>query len=195
MSRLKEDLKKLIRSKNRVPDRFRRGIIWLIDGDFGLNRRNNIIFFNKKGRKKGRKEYTLKTFFVKQRLQPCMEKEIIKRVNEYLLFSKIREGTLRAKEIILCRNAEIRAFLLERFGYDKFLAELKGDVIHKDGLHSLIKIDWHKEEEPIKLVRVRDSSSGKFYALRVPLHMRTCKQAVAWTFGLEKDQYQPVIET
>lgn len=37
-------------------------------------------------------------------------------------------------------------------------------------------------EEPIMLVKVRDPSTGRFHILRVPPSMRTCRQAIAWTF-------------
>jgi hypothetical protein len=33
------------------------------------------------------------------------------------------------------------------------------------------------------------------YFLRVPPHIRTAADAVAWTFGFEEDEYHPVQET
>lgn len=49
--------------------------------------------------------------------------------------------------------------------------------------------------EPMQLVKVKDSTTGDSYLLRVPPHMKTCKQAVAWTFSLEEIEYNPVKET
>ena len=82
-----------------------------------------------------------------------------------------------------------------RYGYEKLVAELKGIIIHTDGEYQLIKIDWHKREEPIKLVKVKDPSTDKIYLLRVPLEMKTCKEAISWTFGLSAKDYNPIKET
>jgi uncharacterized protein DUF6745 len=50
------------------------------------------------------------------------------------------------------------------------------------------------------MVEVRNSTpepdgSHKRYWLRVPPEVHTAREAVAWTFGLSADSYQPVIET
>ena len=45
----------------------------------------------------------------------------------------------------------------------------------------------------IHLIHFNEFTLG--YLLRVPPHMKTCKQAVAWTFGLEEIEYNPVKET
>lgn len=37
--------------------------------------------------------------------------------------------------------------------------------------------------------------SRRAYVLRVPPGIRTCRAAVAWTFGIEPDGYEPAIET
>ena len=52
-----------------------------------------------------------------------------------------------------------------------------------------------KHEENIRLIKVRDSTTRQFYLLRVPPTVWTCKQAVAWTFGMEEDEYYPTKET
>ena len=52
-----------------------------------------------------------------------------------------------------------------------------------------------KHVENIRLVKVRDSTTKRFYLLRVPQTVWTCKQAVAWTFGMEEDDYIPIKET
>jgi len=40
-------------------------------------------------------------------------------------------------------------------------------------------------------VRVRDSSSEREYYLRVPPEIMRADEAVAWTFGLTEEEYQP----
>jgi len=193
---LKEVLKDFLNNQNCIPAEFLRWeIFYVVDLNdekfrFGIRKNGNIVLEDKKGRK----NYTFKTFFLKPRVEPCVEKTMIETLKEYLLFKKLKNKTLRAKEIMNCRNAEIRRALLERFGYEKFLAEIKGFTIHSDGNSRLVKIEW-KNEEPIKLVKVKDSSTDRFYVLRVPPNVKTCREAVAWTFGLTKEEYKPIKET
>ena len=39
------------------------------------------------------------------------------------------------------------------------------------------------------MVKVKDSTTGEIYLLRVPPTMKTCKEAVAWTFGMTAEEY------
>lgn len=55
-------------------------------------------------------------------------------------------------------------------------------------------------EEPLRMLRVMNSTpepdgSFRYYVLRVPPNMETAKQAVAWTFGLSEDEYDPTYES
>ena len=47
----------------------------------------------------------------------------------------------------------------------------------------------------IAFLQVKDSSTGKRYFLKVPPDMESVQEAKAWTFGLEKEEYNPEIET
>lgn len=47
----------------------------------------------------------------------------------------------------------------------------------------------------IAFLQVKDPSNGKIYFLKVPPDMRSVQEAKAWTFGLEKEEYNPEIET
>ena len=55
-------------------------------------------------------------------------------------------------------------------------------------------------DEPIVAVRVinhtphADGSFEEFW-LRVPPSMQTAREAVAWTFGLSPEEYDPVLES
>lgn len=197
----KEILKKFIGNKN-VPNwvwerhwRRENQVFWLIENRFGIKKDGNVVFQDANDK---RKIYRLDTFFLKPRLEPCEKKEIVEIINGYLLFDKLRNGTLRAKEIVNCKNIEIRRLLLEQFGYEKFLKELKGVVVHSEGSSKLITIDakWAgRDEEPIKLVKVKCPSSGRMYVLRVSPNMKTCREAVASTFNLSTEDYNPKIET
>lgn len=110
------------------------------------------------------------------------------------LYVLIKDRELRAQDILKIRNAAVRRICLEELGYERFLAQVEHQVIDKDGEYELVKIDWHKREEPICLVKVKCPSTGAYYTLRVPPHMKTARQAVAWTFHMRKNDYNLNIE-
>lgn len=111
------------------------------------------------------------------------------------LHERIEKGTLSARLILRIANAAIRRICLEELGYSRFLAQLPHEILDRSGEYELIKIDWHKREEPIYLVKVKCPSTGAFYTLRVPPGMMTVKEAVAWTFNLTPIEYMPELET
>ena len=95
----------------------------------------------------------------------------------------------RADEILSTENQEVRSVLVGTW----------------DG-KSLTKQDdnefgtLYRTENNSKFVRVKNSTaepdgSFKTYWLRVPNHINTAKGAVAWTFGLDSNEYKPIIET
>jgi hypothetical protein len=111
----------------------------------------------------------------------------------------ILKGKLEAKNIVNMRNVFHRRICTEVLGYSYFLSQLSGKVIHMDGDQELIKIPRQElgldDREDIYLVKVRCPSTGAFYVLRVPPDMKTVKEAVAWTFGVDEAQYYPEKET
>ena len=101
---------------------------------------------------------------------------------------------LTAQDILKIGNAEVRRTCLGIVGYAWFLSKLDHEIINRDGDYELVRIDWHKKEEPIYLVKVKCPSTGAFYTLRVPPTMKTVKEAIAWTFGLTEKDYIPEAE-
>jgi hypothetical protein len=96
-------------------------------------------------------------------------------------------------------NVEVRRVLIERFGLDKYLREGRVAKMHEDQCGILYRMQ-SKEDEPILVVRVANSTPEpdgtiKEYFLRVPPTMQRARQAVAWTFGLTEEEYQPLVET
>jgi len=110
------------------------------------------------------------------------------------LYARIQNKELTAQDILKITNAAVRRICLEELGYARFLSQIEHEVIDKDGEYELVKIDWHKREEPMYLVKVKCPSTGAYYTLRVPPRMRTVKQAVAWTFHMKKSEYNPIDE-
>lgn len=82
-----------------------------------------------------------------------------------------------------------------RFGFEKFVMELGRAVINRNGNSELILIKWGIYEDALKLVKVKDPSTGEFYILRVPLSVKTCKEAIAWTFRMSEEDYNLIKET
>ncbi|MGD9681380.1 MAG: DUF6745 domain-containing protein [Candidatus Obscuribacterales bacterium] len=96
-------------------------------------------------------------------------------------------------------NAEVRRLLITLYGPEKFLKESNVNVIHQDEFGILYHKHFH-DGVCEAMVCVKNSTpepdgSTKEYYLRVPPDIHTAKGAVAWTFGLEADEYQPEFES
>jgi len=107
----------------------------------------------------------------------------------------IRSKTLSCKRIMRISSSAIRRILLEELGYERFARELAAICLDKDGDEELLRIHWHKDEEPLVLVKVKCPTTAVFYTLRVPPHMKSVREAIAWTFGMLKNEYHPQEET
>lgn len=108
-------------------------------------------------------------------------------------------ATLTVEEIDGEINLEVRRLMMERFGIARYLLESKADIINEDQYGTLYRKRM-TGDEPLVMVRVKNSTpepDGGFreYFLRVPPFMRTAKEAVAWTFNIEEEQYHPEQET
>ncbi|MBI4862893.1 MAG: hypothetical protein HY815_21925 [Candidatus Riflebacteria bacterium] len=91
-------------------------------------------------------------------------------------------------------DVEVRRAVLERIGMDRLMATDGVRVVHQDAGRLLLRFEL-QGDEPLVVVRVACPSTGRLYHLRVPPTIATCQQAVAWTFGLEADQYAPTTES
>jgi len=164
--RSKELIKKILGNEHLIPFRVWRDVLWLQeDESLGITRDKRFIWRDKIGSH----EANWQNFFRKAK-QSWKDSQIYHKLQDYLLFLKVDK--LTAREILSCRNVEIRTLLLNQFGQDL------GNIT-----------------EPIRVIKVRDSTTKKYYILRVPPTVKTCKQAIAWTFGMEEDEYDPIKET
>ncbi len=117
-------------------------------------------------------------------------------INERIAF---HPETITVEEILHEPNAEVRRVLLERVGFEWFVLRAGAEVLDTDhdagGERRLLRISLAGDEDLV-CVAVFCPSTGRQYVLRVPPHMRTCRQAVAWTAGFDNaDLYQPLAET
>jgi hypothetical protein len=96
-------------------------------------------------------------------------------------------------------NLEVKRVLLERYGEARYLEDSGSDLIQEDHFGKLFRKEI-KDDEPLVMVRVINSTpepdgSHKPYFLRVPPTVKSAHEAVAWTFGLKPEQYQPEQES
>lgn len=118
------------------------------------------------------------------------------------------------RRILKEQNIELRRVLIERFGEGRFIKELGAEKIHEDkyGIlwearrdklmenkidslsdRDVVRIFGHNRR--IKYVQVQDASTPHEYFIPVPSTMKRAKQAIAWSFQLKEEEYNPQIET
>lgn len=99
------------------------------------------------------------------------------------------------------QNAEVRRVMIEFFTYERYLEEGEFKLLDNDPeWGELYTRDLNGDPEPLVLVKVVNSTAepdGTFknYTLRVPPQMKTAREAIAWTFGVEGSEYAPLQET
>jgi hypothetical protein len=187
--RIKTILKEFLDKQHLIPNEFWHTVLWLQENEtLGFIRNGRIVWKDDQGKHEGNWQ-----IFLRKCHSHWNENEILQRLKDYQLFFK--RDTLTAREVLNCRNVEIRHRLLTKFGPERFFKELGGIIEHQDGDSQLIIINLGKNVEPMKVVKVRDATTKQFYFLRVPLSIRSCREAIAWTFGLTADEYNPIQET
>ena len=107
--------------------------------------------------------------------------------------------TIDSSEILGTVNVELRRVLMERMGYEAFMAQAQSETLDTDtdagGERQLLRVPI-AGDEPLVCVSVFCPFTGRQYMLRVPPQTRTCHQAAAWLAGFDNaDDYQPVMET
>jgi hypothetical protein len=117
-------------------------------------------------------------------------------VDERIVF---KPETLTSAEVLTERNAEVRRVMLERLGFEKFLAMAEAKVLDTDfdlgGERRLLKVEL-PDDDDLVCVSFHCPSTSRQYVVRVPPKMQSCHAAVAWIAGFDNpDDYKPVIET
>lgn len=108
--------------------------------------------------------------------------------------------TLTPEQITKESNSEVRRIMLDRFGTERYIRELGAKRVQGDDYGNLYRVELG-DDEPLVMVEVENSTaepdgSHKMYWLRVPPTMKTAREAVAWTFGIERAaDYAPAMET
>lgn len=106
---------------------------------------------------------------------------------------EIAQGLLSVEEILEIKNAEQRQAAMAIVGHDKFLAA--GKIIdtftpvgmeHRAPMYTLVEIiSEEKKEIPVKILKMRDPNKEIYYYVRVSPKEKTCKEALAQSYGFE----------
>ena len=112
-----------------------------------------------------------------------------------------KPDSLTITEVLAHPNTEVRYVGIKIVGMDRVLDSENTTIIHKDKQKNQILFQIKGIfDEPVSYVKVVNSTQEpdgtyKDYYLCVPPTVKTCQEAVAWTFRLEEDEYQPEQET
>jgi len=111
-----------------------------------------------------------------------------------------RPAELSLQDIEEERNVEVRRIMIERYGTERWVREAGAHLIHQDRFGALYRRDMPHGDDPVVAVRVLDATpaadgSRREYFLRVPPWVATARAAVAWTFGLAAEDYDPAVES
>lgn len=117
------------------------------------------------------------------------------RVDERIAFDP---ESISGAEILAEPNTEVRRVMMERIGYERFLAEVNAQILDQDtdagGERTLVRVEL-PDDEPFVAVSVACPSTGRQYVLRVPPNIKTAHAASAWLAGFDNPEaYQPVVE-
>ena len=90
--------------------------------------------------------------------------------------------------------------MLEHYGHDRYIVDSGAEPVQQDEAGRLWRVNMPAGDEPIAMVEVVNATAEpdgthRTYWLRVPPHLRTAKDAVAWTFGLTGEEYRPQVQT
>jgi Domain of unknown function (DUF6745) len=103
--------------------------------------------------------------------------------------------TLTREDFLGEKDIEVRRLIQERMD-ERFVPELGGVIIDNGPRGTLYEVELPGDPERIaRYVQVQDASTARQYFVRVPPTIRTAAEAVAWSFTLSVEEYNPVQET
>jgi Domain of unknown function (DUF6745) len=115
-------------------------------------------------------------------------------------FVIVRPDWITVAHIQQEENAEVRRVMLERYGHERYMIDVGAIREQADDYGELFRVARPNDTDLV-MVRVLNSTpepdgSQKRYMLRVPPHVTSAREAVAWTFGVERaEDYAPAVET
>jgi hypothetical protein len=114
------------------------------------------------------------------------------RVSERVILAPER---LSREDFLGEQDVEARRVIQERMG-GRFVTELGGQVIDTSPRGTLYEVALPGDPERVaRYVQVRDAETSRQYFLRVPPTVQTAAEAVAWSFQMVVEEYDPAQET
>ncbi|MDZ4834713.1 MAG: hypothetical protein SGJ27_13125 [Candidatus Melainabacteria bacterium] len=106
---------------------------------------------------------------------------------------------ITVREINQQNNVTLRRIMLEIYGSERYIEDSFRHPMHEDEYGSLFRrrVDGSEDLVMVRVINSTpepDGTSGEYW-LRVPPHVLTAKEAVAWTFRLAPHEYNPIKET
>ena len=215
MSEINKKLAELVEKKDRIPDEFwiksenGHDVIWVLDQEdgtaesyetsqerLGITRNGDMVWGFSSGCScwsgwesddycptVSVKEFVVDMFSGSENWEAEAQSNLVD-------FLTLVSDKIEPQDVLNVKNAEIRRYLIKRVGYENIKDTVKAEVIHRDGDSELLKF-----ENGEMYVKVKDSSTERDYLLFVEGGHKTCRSAIAWTFGLKEEEYKPIIET
>jgi hypothetical protein len=108
--------------------------------------------------------------------------------------SRVTPGVIHGE-----RNSELRRCMIERFGIGAFVRETEAQPVREDRYGKLWRCDFG-DDDPFTVVEVENGTTGpdgrrRKYFLSVPPETATAHEAVAWSYGLAREQYDIAART
>ncbi len=102
-------------------------------------------------------------------------------------------------EIEHLENLEVRRVLMEQYGLERYMIDSGAAIVEENKWGTL----YHKPAlrgDAIAMLVVDNATAEpdgtrRRYCLFVPPDIRTAREAVAWTFGMQAADYDPIVET
>ncbi len=116
---------------------------------------------------------------------------------------KVSEGLvlhperLSVKEILAERNVELRRVMIERYGQEKFIRDANVETLDSYNGNELVRIPLPNDPDGVLVaLKLRCTSTGRQYIVRVPPWCHHAREALAWSFDLRgNEHYKLAAET
>lgn len=106
---------------------------------------------------------------------------------------------LDSRRVLTIPNAEIRREVMEHMDMAKLMASatiIDKDVDKQGNMRALLHLPCEDAEHDIlAAIRVMCPTSGRVYHLLVDPQSKTCQEAVASTWGMSAEEYNPIYES
>lgn len=101
-------------------------------------------------------------------------------------------------------NEEMRRVAIEIMGYERYLEESGAVLIHRDRYGRLFTFPGDDQRLMVEVINGTPNPDGsdKIYVIPIPVRnemtgqaIQTAHEAVAWSYGLLPEQYNPIVRT